>query len=945
MMHHSPGLSLRRLLRLIGLAAAVGVNPIGAAQAYDDVETDAATQSVSQRFLRDVLPLLEKRCFGCHGPESDREGALDLRSREGMLKGGESGEPALVPGHPEQSPLFTAVLREGDLVMPPQQRNALTPEEVALLREWIAAGAVWAMSGDVAEPAGHSAEGQGASADGVLMATSGGLSPAWTNRRYPPEDVWAYRPIQRPEVPRQVIDDSSEPNPIDAFIAAALEEAGIESLGPPADRRTLLRRLTFDLTGLPPTPGELDAFEQDESPDAYLGRVDELLARPSYGEQLARQWLDVVRYADTSGFANDYERPNAWRYRDYVIRSFNADKPFDRFIIEQIAGDELDESDPENLIAVGFLRMGPWEQTGMSVKAVTRQMFLDDVAHHVGQTLLGQGLRCCKCHDHKFDPLPTKDYYRFQANFAPVQFAHREVPYLPEENTGGFERMKQRTRRLLDDAQQTLDRLVKKSAAAVDARVKELGYAKFDEVPKPERPKKGFYGLSQEELSEKKIAEKRRAYFERELVRYEPLAFSLYNGPDNNFTSTRAVSPMPPPARRRGDTDVVHILTGGALEAPAEAVSPGVLSAMAGANDALTPSAWNTLPDAMHGRRLALANWIASPSNTLTARVIVNRIWQRHFGNGLVATSNNFGRMGDKPSHPELLDWLATWFLEHGWSIKKLDRLILTSQTYRQSSRREDIPALRQSDPNNRLLAYFPTRRLSAEELRDSLLAITGELNPEAGGPGVFPEINWEVARQPRHIMGSIAPAYIPSPDPRQRHRRTIFAFRYRTLPDPLLEVFNRPGADISCERRDETTVTPQVFAWFNGQYVHDRALALADRIHKQGQPIEDQVRAVFREVLGRSPGASELEMSLEHVQQMLAQHQLHDPPRVDPPQTVRRSYVEELTGEDFVWDEELIGMDQFVADLKPWQVDPPTRTLGELCLVLMNSNEFVYVR
>jgi mono/diheme cytochrome c family protein len=944
MMQHSPGLSLRRVLRLIGLAAAIGVTSIGAAQAFDDVVT-AATQSTRQRFVREVLPLLEKRCFGCHGAENDREGELDLRSREGMLKGGESGEPALVPGHPERSPLYTAVLREGDLVMPPQQRNALTPEEIALLREWIAAGAVWGTPADVAEPADHGEADRWASADGVVMSTSGGLSPSWTNRRYPPEDVWAYRPIQRPQVPWEAIDDKPEPNAIDAFIVAALREAGIDSLAASADRRTLLRRLIFDLTGLPPTPEELDAFEKDGSPDAYLRRVNELMARPTYGEQLARQWLDVVRYADTAGFANDYERPNAWRYRDYVIRSFNADKPFDRFIVEQIAGDELDESDPENLIAVGFLRMGPWEHTGMSVKAVTRQMFLDDVTHHVGQTFLGQGLRCCKCHDHKFDPLPTKDYYRFQAIFAPVQFADREVAYLSEENTGGFERMEQRTRRLLDDAEATLDRLAKKSADAIDARVKELGYKNFEDVPKPDRPKKGFYGLSQEELSEKKIAEKRRAYFERELVRYEPLAFSLYNGPDNNFTSTKAVSPMPPPQRRRGEIEVVHILTGGALEAPAEAVTPGVLSAMAGANDEIEPSAWNTVPDTMHGRRLALANWIASPSNTLTARVIVNRIWQRHFGTGLVATSNNFGRMGERPSHPELLDYLATWFMEHGWSIKKLDRLILTSQTYCQSSRREDIPALRQSDPGNRLLAYFPTRRLSAEELRDALLAITGELSPQAGGPGVFPEINWEVAGQPRHIMGSIAPAYIPSPDPQQRHRRTIYAFRYRTLPDPLLEVFNRPGADLSCERRDETTVTPQVFAWFNGQHVHDRALALADRIHRQGQPVDDQVQAVFREVLGRFPDGSELAMSFEHVQQMLAHHQQHEPPRVDPPRKVRRSYVEELTGEDYVWDEELIGMDEFVADLKPWDVDPATRALAELCLVLMNSNEFVYVR
>jgi hypothetical protein len=945
MTHHPPSLSFRHGLWLFSLALMVALSDILVLIANDEAQADVRTEQAKQRFVREVLPLLEKRCLGCHGDEADREAELDLRSREGMLKGGESGKAALAPGHPDQSPMFTAVLRKGDLVMPPQERNALTPQEVDLLREWISAGAVWASPAELAEPAPDSAEQQWASSEGVAISTSGGLSPTWTNRRYLPQDVWAYRPIQRPVVPWEALEESTDRNPIDAFIIAALRDAGIDGPAPMSDRRTLLRRLTFDLTGLPPTPAELEAFENDQSPDVYERRIDELMARPAYGEQLARQWLDVVRYADTSGFANDYERPNAWRYRDYVIRSFNADKPFDRFIVEQIAGDELDESNPENLIAVGFLRMGPWEQTGMSVKALTRQLFLDDVTHHVGQTFLGQGLRCCKCHDHKFDPLPTRDYYRFQAVFAPVQFAHRDVEYLPAENTSGFDRMKQRTQRLLDDAQATLDRLQQKSSAAVDARVKELGFDKFDDVPKPDRPKKGFHGLSQEELSEKKISEKRRAYFERELVRYRPLAFSLYNGPDNDFTSTRAVSPMPASGKRNGTVEVVHILTGGALETPAEAVTPGVISAMAGANDAVAPSAWNTIPDSLHGRRLALAGWIASPTNTLTARVIVNRIWQRHFGTGLVATSNNFGRMGARPSHPELLDYLATWFIEHGWSIKKLDRLILTSQTYRQSSQRPEIPELRQNDPDNRLLAYFPTRRLSAEELRDSLLAITGELNSQAGGPGVFPEINWEVAQQPRHIMGSIAPAYIPSPEPQQRHRRTIYAFRYRTLPDPLLEVFNRPGADLSCERRDETTVTPQVFAWFNGQYVHDRALALANHIQEQGRPHDEQVRMAFLQVLGRSPDADELAMSISHVQEMLAHHNQYTPERVDPPRSVRRSYVEELTGEDYVWDEELIGMEEFLPDLKPWEVAPPTRALAELCLVLMNSNEFVYVR
>ena len=902
-----------------------------------------------RHFIRDVLPVLEQRCFGCHGAESDREAELDLRTREGMLRGGESGEPALVSGHVARSPLYTVVLRDGDVVMPPKDRNALTAEEIASLKAWITAGAPWPTAEETAR-LNEAAEGEGAEdrwsgEGGVVMATSGGQSPTWTNRLYPPQDVWAYRPIQRPDVPWEALKGSAQKNPIDAFILDRLHEDGVAELAPPADKRTIVRRVTYDLTGLPPTPDETAAFLSDDSPTAYRALLDELISRPQYGEQLARQWLDVVRYADTAGFANDYERPNAWRYRDYVIRSFNADKPFDRFVLEQIAGDELDPSDPENLIAVGFLRMGPWEHTAMSVKAITRQLFLDDVTHHVGVTFLGQGLRCCKCHDHKFDPLPTRDYYRFLANFAPVQFAHREVPYLPEENTSHFQEMRVRTERLQKDAQATLSRLAKKSSAAVAAFVKEKGYKSFEEVPKAERPKRGFYGLTYEELSQKKVASKRAAYFQREMVRYQPLALSVYSGPDNNYTSTKAISKMPAPGNRKGRVEAVAILSGGALEAPGEPVTPGVLTAMDGANDTLAPTAWNTIPQQMHGRRLALAKWIASPSNTLTARVIVNRIWQRHFGTGLVSTTNNFGRMGAKPSHPELLDFLATWFVEHDWSIKQLDRLILTSQTYRQSSSRDGMKELQELDSKNALLAYFPARRLTAEELRDSLLAITGELNPEMGGPGVFPEINWEVAQQPRHIMGSIAPAYIPSPSPDQRHRRAIYAFRYRTLPDPLLEVFNRPGADISCEQRDETTVTPQVFSWFNGRFTNDRALALADRIAAESSGVREQASEAFARVLGRSPSEDELVSAVEHVNDMRTHHRSHEPVRVDPPQRVRRSYVEELTGEDYVWDEELIGMDQFVPDLKPWDVGPETRALAELCLVLMNANEFVYVR
>jgi mono/diheme cytochrome c family protein len=874
-----------------------------------------------QLFRQRVLPLFKQKCFACHGDDAKkRKGGLDLRTRAGLLRGGDSGTPALTPGEPEKSPLYVAVTRrDPDLVMPPKDNDKLAAEQVEWVRRWVAGGAPWPAE----QPAGWTED---TGAGGVLIATSGGRTPEWTNRRYRSEDVWAYRPVRQQAVPA-----ADGNNPIDAFLRQKLSERGVAQTAPPADRRTLLRRVTFDLTGLPPTPAELDGFLRDDSPDAFARVVERLLASPHYGEQMARHWLDVVRYADTSGFANDYERPNAWRYRDYVVRSFNADKPYDRFVLEQLAGDELAPDDPEMLVAVGFLRMGPWEQTGMSVAVVTRQHFLDDVTHAVGVTFLGQGLRCCQCHDHKFDPIPTRDYYRMQAAFAPVQLAERELPFLPCENTAAFAEGKAVVERRLQAARDAVARLRQKSEQAIAEYLKARGVKRFVDLPENERPNRQRYGLSKLELSLLKVGQKRIEALERELNRYRPLAFSIYNGVSNNYSSNKPVNP--PPARRDGPVQEVRILVSGSLEAPAEPVTPGALSAVAGTDE--------VIPTATDGRRLALARWIASPQNPFTARVIVNRVWQMHFGKGLVATPNNFGKMGKRPTYPELLDWLAGWFVEHGWSLKQLHRLIVSSAAYRQGGDHPDGERLRQLDPNNDLLAYFPPRRLAAEEIRDSLLAVSDELNRAAGGPGAFPEINWEVALQPRHVMGSVAPAYQPSPTLQQRHRRTLYTFRIRTLSDPMLDVFNRPGSETSCERRDETTVAPQVFALFNGEFAHDRTLALAVAVEKHVDPIAE----LYRRCYGRDPTADEIALCREHLARMTAYHREHPPTPTELPTRVRRRMVEEMTGEEFEWDEELDGLVNYQRDLKPWQVGPETRALADLCLVVMNSNEFLYIR
>lgn len=898
--------------------------------------------------------ILAEKCLACHGAKpNDIKSSFDLRTRESALRGGESGDPAIVPGKPDESQVYQAVRWVG-LEMPPKKNDRLTREQIELIRQWIAAGAPWADDPHKAPantPAGatKSSSPSGATwsdADGVLVTTSGGLNLDWTNRRYKPENIWAYQPIERPPIPDPAIDAARIQNPIDAFIQSRLAKAGVTRLAAAADDRTFIRRATFDLLGLPPTAAEVEQLLADKSPDARPRLIARLLADPRYGEQQARHWLDVVRYADTSGFSNDVERPNAWRYRDYVVRSFNNDKPYDRFVTEQLAGDELDPEDAEMLVAVGFLRMGPWEHTQMTVAAVTRQQFLDDVTHHIGVALLGQGLRCASCHDHKFDPIPTRDYYRLQAIFAPVQFAERSAPFLASENVAGFTGARLRVESRMERLEQLRRGLRQKSAQAKAAYLRERGVKRLEDLPPEKRPAGGNFGnefgLTKTEQSLQKIYEKNRLYLERELERFEPNALSLYDGTDNGYLSVRPVYTVS--ADRSGVVPAVHILAGGSLESPLDVVKPGLLSAMATANGREQSTAGNAIPDTMDGRRLALAKWIASPNNTLTARVIVNRIWQQHFGKGIVATPNNYGSMGARPTHPELLDWLATWFIEHDWSVKRLHRLIMDSATYQQSGDQPERNKLDTFDPADSLLGYFPPRRLAAEEIRDSMLAMTGELNSEMGGPGVFPEINWEAALQPRHIMGSVAPAYLPSKTPRERNRRTIYTFRYHTLPDPLLEVFNRPGCDISCERRDQTTVTPQAFAMFNSEFVQHRSLAFAAGLTKEHSTFDKQLGAAFACTYGRAPTPEEVDVCRQHFQQSLRHHREEVLKPVALPTHVKRGMIEEFTGEMVYWDEELPLAD-YQRDTMSWDVAPAVRALADVCLVLLNSNEFLYVR
>ena len=761
-----------------------------------------AAANAENLFVTKVRPLFIQKCGGCHGDEAQEiKGEFDMRSLAGLRKGGESGEPAVVPGRPHHSPLLKAVRWQDGIEMPPKENDRLTKREIDDIRLWIKGGAPWpdklVTKKSETKPAAPPNNGT------MRIATTRGQNDVWSNRTYDPEKIWAFRS-------RRDVEPPSDGHAIDAFIDARLAKQNLKP-APRADQRTLNRRLTYSLTGLPPTAKQLEMEF-----DALLER---LLDSPHYGERMAQHWLDVTRYADSNGFARDEERPDAWKYRDYVIESFNTDKPFDQFAREQIAGDELGIAGQQ---ALAFLWMGPWEITPMTSAAIARQMWLDDVVNSVGVTFLGQELRCAKCHDHKFDPIPTRDFYAMQAVFASTNH---------HVKAGSF-----------------------------------------------------------------KIQEQQ--------------------------------------------PQTISILNGGSLTSPGDEVGPGLLSAIA-------TTAELQVPTEPQGRRAALANWIADGANPLTARVIVNRVWAWHFGRGLVATPNGFGSMGAKPTHPELLDWLATWFVDNGWSLKKLNRLIMTSAAWQRSATHPRLEKIREADSEDKWLAVFRPRRLTAEEIRDSMLSASGELVSRVGGPSFRAEMNWEHAFLPRRAMGKlkVLPPWQPDVKRAERNRRSVYAMRSRNIGHPLMEILNRPLSEFSCERRDETTVVTQAFSLFHSEFSNTRALAVAARAAKaHPDDLTSQVADVFDYVYARPPTAAEQMRAVDHVRTLTDHHEQHPPKEQPLPTEVTLSRVEEKSGKTEYFTFQLDGLQGYERDLQPWQVDAGTRALAELCLVLLNSSEFIYV-
>ncbi len=637
---------------------------------------------------------------------------------------------------------------------------------------------------------------------------------------------WAFQPIERPPLPLTQADGDSR-NAIDVFVSARRLQQGFEP-APRLTKRALLRRLYLDLTGLPPEWETGQRFLKDPRPDAYEQEVERLLGTPQYGERWARHWMDVVRYADTDGFAIDAEKPTMWRYRDYLIRALNQDRPYDRFVREQLAGDELDLGS-EGEVAVGFYRLGPWEADNM-IALNRRQDYLNEITGTIGTAFLGLTVGCARCHDHKYDPIPTEDFYGLQAFVAPIKREDRAASFYPGEVEAGYHKARHRVEKEWEGRKEALERARQafraRIAAQLGKKAPDLTDAEFDAGLKDE-------GVISESERKEFEAKKTRVSDYKVASRYASVAVSISN---------------PEASESLPDT---HVLRGGDVTAKDAVVAPNVLSAV-GRWKGAGYASLEGLDQQASGRRSVLADWIAHPSNPLTARVIVNRIWQHHFGVGLVATPNDFGVNGARPTHPLLLDYLSSELIRQGWRLKPLHRLILTSNLYRQSSRHPRVADYARRDPDNRYLWRAHYRRLEAEALRDAMLQASGELNQVGGGPGFRDALPQE--------MGTKFPFFTWVPASlAQQARRSVYLFQRRNMVNPFLESFDVADASESCGRRIPTVNATQAFALLNSEFAGARAEALAARVVKAfGKDPDAQVEGVFRLTLGRPPSDKE---------------------------------------------------------------------------------------
>ncbi|MEQ1860605.1 MAG: DUF1549 domain-containing protein [Chthoniobacteraceae bacterium] len=842
-------------------------------------------------FERDVAPILKAHCTHCHGEEEKPKAGVDLRLRRFMDKELDGGSRVLVPGNPDESEMILLV-REGEM---PKKGKKLPPEQIAVLERWIAQGAKTARPEPVSLPPG----------------------PLITDEE---REFWSFKPIARPPMP--TIESPRTRTPIDAFILAKLREQQLD-FAPDADPRALIRRVTLDLTGLPPTPEEVDAFVADTAPDAYEKVVDRLLASTAYGERWARHWLDVVGYADSNGFAEaDSPRPHAWRYRDYVIRAFNADKPWSDFIVEQLAGDELagvthadtqqaviDPKRREALTATAFLRMAP-DGTGDGVpdmKLAQNQVVAEEIKV-VTSSLLGLTVACAQCHDHRYDPIPQADYYRLRAIFEPALNwkawrtpAQRQYSlYTPEE-------------RAKADAIEKQVGVFNREAQAMSKKFLDEIFEK-ELVKLPENEREPYRAA-------RATAEKDRTAEQKALIKKYPSALALYSLDlydaalqkkvlEKTAEGTKLRTTRPPEGMVMALTELkapapaTLLFHRGDHDQPKQAVTPGELGVIEREPLKIEPTASGST-----GRRLAYARWLTSGKHPLVARVLVNRFWLHHFGRGLVNTPGDFGALGERPTHPELLDWLASEFMDGGWKLKPLHRLMVLSATYRQSSRGE---ASINANPDNEFYGRFKIQRLDAETLRDSMLATAGTLNRASfGAPS-------DIARDVsgRIVVGidkgTISAAKVESGG-KNDFRRSIYVQTRRKTPLTVLETFDAPTMLPNCEMRSTSTVAPQSLLLMNDTFVLDTARALATRLRAEVQgDARGQIVKAWRILFGKAPQEADVLRGLAYLAEQTE---------------AVRAYHHGI---------------QRAKDAPP--PDPQLDALASLCQVLFSSNRFLYI-
>lgn len=870
---------------------------------------DAAAPAVD--FVREVRPIFEKHCYECHG-EAKRKSGLRLDLKAAALKGGDNHGPDIIPGNAKESPLMHFLTTaDEDEIMPPKG-GRLSAEQIATIARWIDAGAPWP--------------------DGVDTA-----------KLEDKTDHWSFKPLTVPEGTHS----------IDSFIQAKLKEAGL-AMSPEADRVTWIRRASYDLTGLPPTPDEVEAFVNDASPEAHARVIDALLQSPRYGERWAQHWLDVVRYADTHGFEVNTERPNAWPYRDYVIDAFNADTPYDQFIREQIAGDALGKDAATGFLVTASVLLPGQIGKDEPSKRLARQDSLDEIVMNIGQTFLGLSVGCARCHDHKFDPISHHDYYAMQAFVAGVEYAERDlrtpaaekarkdaaqlraqlaaidkrladfiplagtgatrVPVQPKENVDRFAPVKTKRLRFTIEATNNREPCIDEleifnvagdniALATAGATITSSGDTVVADRHELRFVNDGVYGNSRswmshevgkgwlvvefakkQEIDRVKWGRDRTGRFKDRLATAyhieieeaegkwtsiaddndrrkfdpkdnKPISFSTKGlGRQEAAEATKLMEqrrPLEAAIRHARDAgtafagkfrtpDEIHLLSRGDPEQPKELVAPAVPVALGSLR----------LPNETteQERRKALAEWIARPQNPFTARVMVNRIWQGHFGTGLVETASDFGRSGMPPSHPELLDWLAHEFIRSGWSVKHMHKLIMLSGAYRQSAGHDAAAAAMDADV--RLLWRFPSRRLEAEAMRDAMLSVAGRLNLKMHGRGfdLFDK---------RGGLSGFTPVESFTGD---GLRRMIYAHKVRREREAVFGAFDCPDAGQSTARRRESTTPIQALNLFNSRFTLEQSDAFAQRVKKEaGENVHAQIGRAWQLALSRQPSPEEL--------------------------------------------------------------------------------------